>query len=104
MESKEIKQGVALKEVFTTAEISEEVDKLQEECKGVGINQHEVLPSMKDNHHHGTIILHDFEDLSCGKKVLEMKVLISSSSYHILSTRESNVFLKICQIPSPLVF
>ena len=56
MELKEIKQGVALEEVSTTAEIPEEVE-LQEESKGVGINKPEVLPFMKNNHHHGTIIL-----------------------------------------------
>ena len=59
--TKEIKQDVALEEVSTTEEILEEVDKLQE-CKGGGINKLEVLPSMKDNHHHDTIILHEFED------------------------------------------
>jgi len=56
VEPKEIKQGVVLEEVSTTAEIFEEVDESQEECKGVGINKFEVLPSMKDNHHHCTII------------------------------------------------
>jgi len=29
---------------------------------GVWINNLEVLPSMKDSYHHGTIIFHDFED------------------------------------------
>ena len=55
MKPKEIKQGVALEEVSTTIEIPE-VDKLQE-WKGVVINKLEVLPSMEDNHHHGTIIV-----------------------------------------------
>jgi len=61
VEPKEIKQGVALEEVSTIAEIPKEVDKLHE-CKGVGTNKLEVLPSMEDNHHHGTIIFHDFKD------------------------------------------
>ena len=47
---------------FTTAEIFEEIDKSQEEYKGVRINKLEVLPSMEDNHHHDTIIFHDIED------------------------------------------
>jgi len=62
VESKKIKQGVALEEVSRTVKIPEEIDKSQEEYKGVGINKLEVLPSMEDNHHHGTIIFHDFED------------------------------------------
>jgi len=45
VEPKELKQGVALEEVFTTAEIPKEVDKLQEECKGFEINKLEVLAS-----------------------------------------------------------
>jgi len=49
VEPKEIKQAVALEEVSTTAKIFEEVDKLKKECKGVGINKLEVLPSMEDN-------------------------------------------------------
>ena len=48
VEPKEIKQAVGLEEVSTTAKIFEEVDKLKE-CKGVGINKLEVLPSMEDN-------------------------------------------------------
>ena len=62
MESKKIKQSLALEEVSTIAEIPEEVEKSQKECKGVGYDKLEVLPSMEDNQHHGTFILHDFED------------------------------------------
>ena len=57
MEPKEVEKDIALEEVSTTAEIFKEVDKSQE-CKG----ELEVLPSMEDNHQHGTIIFHDFED------------------------------------------
>ena len=67
MELKEIKQVVALEEVSTTAEISKEVES-QEESKGVGINKPEVLSFMKNNHHHGTIILHYLEDPFLQKK------------------------------------
>jgi len=66
MEPKEIKKDIALEKVFTIAEISEEVNKLQE-CKGFGINKLEVLPSMEDIHH-DTTILHDFEDLFMRKE------------------------------------
>ena len=62
VEPMKIKQGVALKKVSRTAEIPKEVDKLQEECKRVEINKLEVLPSMEDNHHHGIVILYDFEN------------------------------------------
>jgi len=68
VEPKEIKHVIALGEVPTTAKISKEVDKLQDKCRGVGINKFEVLPSMEDNHHHGTIILHDFGDPFLRKK------------------------------------
>ena len=61
-EAKGNKQGVALEEVSTAAEFFKEVDKSHEECKGVGINKLEVLPSMEDNHHYGMIIRHDFEN------------------------------------------
>jgi len=62
MEPNKIKQGVALIEVSTTPEFPEEIDISQVACKGVGINKLAVLPFIEDNHHHGTIILHDFED------------------------------------------
>ena len=62
MAPKEVKQDIALEEVSTTVEILEEVDISLEVCKRFGINKLEVLPSMKDNHHHGTINLYDFED------------------------------------------
>ena len=101
VEPKEIKQGVTVEEVLTTNEIPEEVDKSQEERKGVGINKLEVLPFMEDNHHHGTIIFQDLTILSCRRIMLT--VLNSSSSYHLLSARGRNVFPKVCQISSPIV-
>jgi len=62
-ELKEIKQSLILEKVFPTAEIPKKVDKSLEEYKRVEYNKFfEVLPSMKDNQHHGMIILHNFED------------------------------------------
>jgi len=69
MELKEIKQSLTLEEVFPTTEILEEIDKSLEEYKRVGYNKFlEILPSMKDNQHHITCILHDFEDCFMRKK------------------------------------
>ena len=99
MEPKKIKQDIILEEVFTTAETPEEVDKLQEKCKRVGINKVEVLPSMGGIHHHGTIILHDFKDPFLQKKSANMTVLNSSNSYNLLLARECNIFYKVCQNP-----
>ena len=43
MEPKKVEQGIALEKVSITAKIFEEVDKSQEECKGVGINKFESI-------------------------------------------------------------
>ena len=69
MAPKEVEQGIALKEIFITGEIFEEVDQSQDECKKVGHNLFEVLPPpMEDIPHHGMVIHHDFEDLFLRKK------------------------------------
>ena len=63
VEPKEVEQNITLKGVSPTVEVPEEVDKSLEEYKGVEHDELlEVLPSMKDNHHNDTIILHNFKD------------------------------------------
>jgi len=63
VESKEIKQSLPLEEVSPTIEIPEKTDQSLEESKRVMHNKFlETLPPMKDIQHHGTLILHDFED------------------------------------------
>jgi len=96
MEPKEINQGIALEKISTTAEIPKEVNKLQEKCKGIEINKLEVLPSMKDNQHHGTIILRDFEDPFLRKKSAKDDSFKFFEFIHLLSARECNMFCKIC--------
>ena len=102
VEPKEINQSVVLEEVSIIAEILEEVNKLQE-CKGVGINKFEVLLSMEDNHHHDTIILHNFEDPFLRKKSANDD---SSNFFEFISPTIStwcNMFCKECRNSSPLV-
>ena len=67
MESKETTRGAILfdkGEVIPSAEIHERAEPALEESEGVGHDERlEILPPMKDNQHHGTFILHNFEDL-----------------------------------------
>jgi len=66
MESEETKQNLTLvdkEEVSPTAEVLDEIGQSLEAYKGVVYDKIlEILPSMKDHQHHGTFILHNFED------------------------------------------
>jgi len=69
IEPKDIKQGIALKEVSLTAEIFEEKDQSLEECNRVVHDKLlKILPPMRDNQYHDTFILHGFEDPFLRKK------------------------------------
>jgi len=102
--SMETKQGFALlvkEEVIPPAEIHEKMKSLLGEFKEkVHDEFSEGLPPLRDIQHHGPSILHGFEDPFMQKKVLEMKALNSSSSYHLLLARERNVFYPVCQVSS----
>jgi len=102
VDTKELKQYVALEEVSTAAESPKEVDKL-EECKGVG------SISLKYYHPWKIIIITVrlffmiSRIFSCERRILEMKALISSSLYHLLSARGRNLLPKVSQIPSAII-
>ena len=69
VESREIKQSLALEKVSPTAKIFEKIDQSLEECNGVVYDKLlKILPLMKDNQHHGTFILYAFEDPFLRKK------------------------------------
>ena len=69
MESKEVEQGIALDEVSPTAEIPKEVDKSLDDCKEVGHDElFEISSAVEGIPHHGTSILHSFEDLFMQKE------------------------------------
>ena len=101
--TKKIKQGVGLEEVPTIADIPRRSTNYRMSAKVLG------LTSLKYYHLWKIIIIMIWLFLmisrifSCGRKVLQRKALISSTSYHLLSTRERKMFLKVSQIPSPLV-
>ena len=104
MESKEIKQSFSLEEVSPTAEISEEIDQSLEEYKRVVLDKLvDISLPMRDIQHRGTLFFMISKILSCGRRVSKMKVLNSSSSYHLLSACGRNVFYKVCQISSPII-
>ena len=63
VEPKNIKQGIALEEVPSTVEIPEEIDLSLEGSKGIVHDKRlETLAPMEDIPHHGTVILHVFND------------------------------------------
>ena len=67
--TKESRARYCFRRVSPTIEVPKEVDKSLDEYKRVGHDELlEVLPSMEDNHHHDTVILHDFEDLFMQKE------------------------------------
>ena len=99
MESKETEQSLVLEEVCPTAEIHEKVEPTLAEYNGVVREKLlEILPPMKALR----LFFMVLKILSCRRRVLEIKVLNSSSSYQLLSIRGRNVFYKLCQISSPI--
>ena len=75
MVPKEVKQDIALKEVYPTTAIPKEVDKSLEEFKEVVHRElTEVLQPMEDNHYQDMFILYDFEGPSCKTSLLQITV------------------------------
>jgi len=72
---------VVKEEVSPTTEILEKIKPLLEEFKKF---IHDELPEGLSLWQHSTPILHDVEDPFRRKRVLEMKVLKFSNSYHLL--------------------
>ena len=104
VKSEKIEQTPVLEEISPTSEISEEMDQSLKGYKGVVHDKLVgILPPMRGIQHHGTFILHCFEDLFMRKKSANNG---SPKFLKFVSPTIStwcNMFSKVCQISSPIV-
>jgi len=91
VEPKETKQNFAL---FVKVRIFFPPTKIPEEKRL-------LMEKFKPPWHHSVSIRHDFKDLSCRRRMLEMKVFNSSKSYQLPLAGGRDVFYTVCQVLSP---